>query len=185
MSQFFAQGGQSIGVSTSASVLPIQDRFPLGLIGLISFQSKELSRVLSNTTVQKHQFFGAQLFFILQLSHSYMTTRKTIALSIWTFVDKVMSLLFNMLSGGGNEDNGDLPQKIPCMYCYTQCPQPCSWLPPTHPPPETPRHPQASPGQSPVGSLLFSPGSWCTRFCCALRESISQSCVSSGSSMVG
>ena len=55
-----------------------------------------------------------------------MTTRKTIALSIWTFVDKVMSLLFNMLSGGGNEDNGDRHQQIPGMYCYTQCPQPCS-----------------------------------------------------------
>ena len=53
------------------------------------------------------------------------------------------------------------------------------------PPLETPGHPQASPLQSPVGSLLFSPGSWCTRFCCALRESISQSCVSSGSSVVG
>ena len=50
---------------------------------------------------------------------------------------------------------------------------------------ETPGHPQASPGQSPVGSLLLSPGSWCTRFCCALQESISQSCVSSGSSVVG
>ena len=49
---------------------------------------------------------------------------------------------------------------------------------------ETPRHPQATPGQSPVGSLLFSPGSWCTRFCSALQESISQSCVSSGSSIV-
>ena len=53
------------------------------------------------------------------------------------------------------------------------------------PPPETPGHPQASPLPSPVGSLLFSPGSWCTRFCCALQESISQSCVSSGSSVVG
>ena len=53
------------------------------------------------------------------------------------------------------------------------------------PPPETPGHPQASPLLSPVGSLLFSPGSWCTRFCCALQESISQSCVSSGSSVVG
>ena len=49
---------------------------------------------------------------------------------------------------------------------------------------ETPRHPQATPGQSPVRSLLFSPGSWCTRFCSALQESISQSCVSSGSSIV-
>ena len=63
MSQFFASGGQSIGVSASASVLPmnIQDWFPLGLTGLISLQSKGLSRVFSNTTVQKHQFFGAQL----------------------------------------------------------------------------------------------------------------------------
>ena len=63
MSQFFASGGQNIGVSVSASVLPmnIQDWFPLGLTGLISLQSKGLSRVFSNTTVQKHQFFGTQL----------------------------------------------------------------------------------------------------------------------------
>ena len=63
MSQFFA-GSQSIGVSALASVLPmnIQDWFPLGLTGLISLQSKGLSRVLSNTTVQKHQFFGAHLY---------------------------------------------------------------------------------------------------------------------------
>ena len=60
MSQFFASGGQSIGASASASVLPmnIQDWFPLGWTGLISLQSKELSRVFFNTTVQKHQFFG-------------------------------------------------------------------------------------------------------------------------------
>ena len=65
MSQFFASGGQSIGVSASASVLPmnIQDWFPLGLTGLISLQPKGLSRVFSNTTVQKHQFF-----FMVQLS---------------------------------------------------------------------------------------------------------------------
>ena len=63
VSQFFASGGQSIGVSASASVLPmnIQDWFPLGWTGWISLQSKGLSRVFSNTTVQKHQFFGAQL----------------------------------------------------------------------------------------------------------------------------
>ena len=62
MSQFFASGGQSIGVSASASVLPmnIQDWFPLGLTDLISLQSKGLSRVFSNTTVQKHQFFSSQ-----------------------------------------------------------------------------------------------------------------------------
>ena len=63
MSQFFASGGQSIGVSASASVLPmnIQDWFSLGWTGWISLQCKELSRVFSNTTVQKHQFFGTQL----------------------------------------------------------------------------------------------------------------------------
>ena len=59
-------------------------------------QSKGLSRVSSNITVQKHQFFGA--FFMVQLSHTYMTTGKTIALTRWTFVGKVMSLLFNILS---------------------------------------------------------------------------------------
>ena len=63
VSQLFASGGQSIGVSASALVLPmnIQDWFPLGLTSLISFLSKGLSRVFSNTTVQKHQFFNAQL----------------------------------------------------------------------------------------------------------------------------
>ena len=61
MSQFYASGGQSIGAS--ASVLPenIQDWFPLGLAGWVSLLSKGLSRVFSSTTVQKHQFFGAQL----------------------------------------------------------------------------------------------------------------------------
>ena len=63
MSQFSASGAQSIEVSDSASVLPmnIQDSFPLGLTGWISLQSKGFSRVFSNTTVQKYQFFGAQL----------------------------------------------------------------------------------------------------------------------------
>ena len=116
-------------------------------------------------------------FLIVQLSHPYMTTEKTIALTRRTFADKVTSLLFNMLSrlviwrrqwhptpvllpgkshgwrslvpngvaeldtterlhftnnGGGNEENGDLLQKIPCIYFYTQCPQPCSKPSPTH-----------------------------------------------------
>ena len=63
MSQFFSAGGQSIGASASASVLPmnIQDLFPLGWTGWISLESKGLSRVFSNTTVQKHQFFCTQL----------------------------------------------------------------------------------------------------------------------------
>ena len=62
ISQIFTSDGQSIGVSASASVLPmnIQERYPLGLTGWISLQSKGLSRVFSNTTVQKHQFFSAQ-----------------------------------------------------------------------------------------------------------------------------
>ena len=63
MSQLFTWGGQNIGVSASASVFPmnIQDWFPLGRTGWISLQSKGLSRVFSKTTVQKHQFYGAQL----------------------------------------------------------------------------------------------------------------------------
>ena len=89
MSKFFPSGGQSIGVSASTSFLPmnIQDWFPLGLTGLISLQSKRLSRVFSNTTVQKHQFSA---FFIVQLSHPYMTTGKTTTLTRRTFVSKVV-----------------------------------------------------------------------------------------------
>ena len=99
MSQFFASGSQSIEVSKSASVLSmnIQDWFPLGFTGLISLQSKGLSRVFSNTTVQKHQFSDTA-FCIVKLSHPYMTAGKTIALPRETFVGKVMSLLLNMLS---------------------------------------------------------------------------------------
>ena len=86
--------------SASASVFPmnIQNWFPLGLTGLISLQSKGLSSVFSRTTVEKHQFFGAQVFFMVQLSHPYMTAEKTIALTMWTFVSKVMSLLLKTLS---------------------------------------------------------------------------------------
>ena len=77
ISRFFPSGGQRIGVFALASVLPMntQDWFPLGLTGLISMQSKGLSRVFSNTTVQKHQFFGAQvsLYYSLTLTsiHDY------------------------------------------------------------------------------------------------------------------
>ena len=75
VSQLFARGGQSIGVSASASVLPmnIQDWFPLGWTGWISLLFKGLSRFLSNNTVQKHQFFGAQCFYnsTLKSIHDY------------------------------------------------------------------------------------------------------------------
>ena len=88
MRYLFASGG------ASASVLPmnIQGWFPLGLTSLISLMFKGLSRAFTTTTVQKHQFF-----FMVQLSHLYMTTGKPIALTIWTFVSIVMSPLFNLL----------------------------------------------------------------------------------------
>ena len=75
MSQLFTWGGQSFGVSASASFLPknTQDWSPLGRTGWISLQLKGLSRVFSNTPLQKHQFFSA-LFFIVQLSYPYVTT---------------------------------------------------------------------------------------------------------------
>jgi len=89
--------------------------------------------------------------------------------------------------GGGNEDNGDLLQKVPCIHCYTQCPQPCSRPPPTH----------ASPGDSWIltgksgsvscGSLLLSPGSWCAQgsvWALKTRVYFPVLCKS-GSSMVG
>ena len=100
MSQFFESGGQNIGVSASASVLPtnIQDWFPLGLTGRISLLSKGLSKSLRQHHSSKVSIFCGSAFFIVQLSHPYMTTGKTIALTRWTFVGKVMSLLLNMLS---------------------------------------------------------------------------------------
>ena len=87
VNQFFASGGQSIGVSASASVLPvnIQDWFPLEWTGWISLQSKGLSRVFSNTTVQMHQFFGAHLdltiYYIMKNTKS--ESRKIIHKAVW------------------------------------------------------------------------------------------------------
>ena len=90
MSQLFTSGGQSIGASASVSVLPINSQgwFSLGLTGLISLLSKWLSRVFSNTTVQKHQFFSIPPSFMGQLSHPYMSNGKTIALTRSTSVEK-------------------------------------------------------------------------------------------------
>ena len=98
VSQFFASGGQIIGASASTSVLPvnIQNWFPVGWTGWISLPSKGLSRVFSNSS--KTSVLPCSAFFIVQLSHLYMTTGKAIALTRWTFVDKIMSLLFSMLS---------------------------------------------------------------------------------------
>ena len=97
MHWLFTSGGQSIGASASVFPMNIQSWFPSGLIHLISLLSKGLSRVLSSTTVQKHQFFSTSTFFMVKLLHPYMTTGKTIALTTWTFVRKVISLIFNTL----------------------------------------------------------------------------------------
>ena len=101
MCQFFASGGQSVGVSASASVLPIkiQDWFPLGLtdwLDLLAVQGTLKSLLQHHSS--KASILRCSAFFIVQLSHPYMTIGKTVALTRWTFIDKVMSLLFNMPS---------------------------------------------------------------------------------------
>ena len=100
-SQFFTSGGQRIAVSASASALPmnIQDWFPWGWTGWLSFVGVQgtLKSLLQHHS-SKASILWHSAFFIVQLSHPYMTTGKTIALARWTFVGKVMSLLFNMLS---------------------------------------------------------------------------------------
>ena len=100
MSQFFTSGGQSIGVSASASVLPvnIKESFPLEWSGWISFKSQVTLKSLFQHHSSKASILQYSAFFIAQLSHPYMTTGKTIALTRWTFVGKVMSLFFNILS---------------------------------------------------------------------------------------
>ena len=97
VSQLFTSNDQSVEASATASVLPmtIQDWFHLGLIYLIPLQSKGFSRVFSNTIIQNHQFFGTQLsLWYLTSIDDYW---KTIALTRWTFVSKLMFQLFNML----------------------------------------------------------------------------------------
>ena len=99
MSQLFAWGGQSTGVSALASFLPKKSQgwFPSEWTGWISLQSKWLLRVFSNTTVQKASILRCSAFFTIQLSHPYMTPGKTIPLTRRTFVGKVMSLIFNAI----------------------------------------------------------------------------------------
>ena len=99
VSQLFTTGGQSIGASALASVLPvnIQGWFPFGLTGLISSVEGILQSLLQHHS-SKASVLWCSAFFMVQLSHPYMTTGKTIALTRWTFVGKVMSLLFNTLS---------------------------------------------------------------------------------------
>ena len=123
ISQFFASCGQSIGVSASKSVLPmnIQDWFPLRwtLKGLLQHHSSKASVLLFST------------FFIVQVSHPYMTIGKTIALTRQTFVGKVMSLLFNMLS---RWVIAFLPRSK-CLISWLQLPSAVIWEPPPTPTP--------------------------------------------------
>ena len=99
MYQFFASDDQSIGVSASASILPmnIQDRFPLGLTGLVFLLSKGLKNLLQHHS-SRASILRCSAFFIVQISHLCMTTGKAIVLTRGTFVGKVMALLYNMLS---------------------------------------------------------------------------------------
>ena len=95
MNWLSASGSQSIGESASASVLPmnIQGWLPLGLTGLISLKSKRLSRVLQHHNLTA-SILRCSASFMVQLPHPYTTTGKAIALTVWTFVGKVISLLF-------------------------------------------------------------------------------------------
>ena len=101
MSQFFTSGGQSIGVSASASVLPMNEYsglifFRLDWLDLLAVQGTLKSLLQHHSS--KASVLQHSAFFIVQLSHPYMTTGKTIALARWNFVGKVMSLLLPMLS---------------------------------------------------------------------------------------
>ena len=121
MSQFFASSGQSIRVAASTSVLPMntQDWSPLGWTGWIYLQPKWLSRVTLQHHSSKASILQHSAFFLVQLSHPYRTTGKTIALTRLTFVGKVMSLLLNMLS---RLVITFLPRRKPLLILWLQSP---------------------------------------------------------------
>ena len=99
MSQFFTLGGQSVGASVSASVLPMNSRlisFRIDWSDLLAVQGTLKSLLQHHSS--KASILWCSAFLMVQFSHPYMTTGKTIALPTWTFVGKVMSLLFNTLS---------------------------------------------------------------------------------------
>ena len=98
MSQFFASGGQTIGDSAPTSVLPmnIQDCFPLGWTGWISLHTRDFQESLQHHS-SKASILQHSAFFMVQFSHPYITTGKTIPLTRLTFVNKIMPLLFNRL----------------------------------------------------------------------------------------
>ena len=128
VSQVFASGGQIIGVSASSLVLPmtIQDWFPLGWIGWISFSVQGTLKTILQHHSSKSSVLWHWAFFIIQLSLLYMTTGKTIALTRWTFVGKVMSLLFNMLS---RLVIAFLPRSKCLLISWLQSPSAVIWSP--------------------------------------------------------
>ena len=99
MSQFFTSSGQHIEASASVLSGNNQGWFPLGLTGWISLLSRGTLKSLLQHHSLRASILWCSTFFMVQLSHLYMTTGKTIALTSWTFVSKVMSFLFDMLSG--------------------------------------------------------------------------------------
>ena len=129
MSQFFASGGQSIGASASASVLSknIQDWFPFGWTGLDLLAVQVAPKSLLQHYSWKASILRHSAFFRVQLSHPYMTTGKSIALTRWTFVAKVMSLLFNMLS---RMVITFLPRSMCLLISWLQSPSAVIWGPP-------------------------------------------------------
>ena len=146
MSHFFKSGGQSIGVSASTSVLPNE------YSGLISFRMDWLDLLAVQRTLRslpqnhgsKASVLQRSAFFIVQLSHPYMTTGKTIALTIWIFIVKVMSLLFNMQS---RFVTAFLPRSKHLLTLWLQSPSAVIWEP--HCSSLTPSVP------APLVSLLF------------------------------
>ena len=128
MSQFFASGGQSIGVSASTSVLPMN-------IGLVSFRMDWLNLFAVQSTLKsllQHHSSKASIirhsdFFIVQLSHPYMTGGRTIALTRWTIVGKVMPLLCNMVS---RLVITFLPRSKCLLISWLQSPSTVIWKPP-------------------------------------------------------
>ena len=129
MNLLFASDDRNTGASASASVLPvnIQGWSPLRLIGLNSLLSKGFSGAFSGT-FQKLQFFLHSAFFMVQLSQLYVTAGKTIALTIWTFVSRVMSLIYYTLSLSSFSCQRNLVKPSFTLWKTIICEEKFSWL---------------------------------------------------------
>ena len=128
MSQFFTSGSQSIGASLSASALPvnIQDRISFGIHWFDLLAVQGTFKSLPQQHSSKASILKHSAFFMVQLSHPYMTVGKIIALTRWTFVSKVISLLFNMLS---RFVIAFLPRSKRLLISWLQSPSAVIWSP--------------------------------------------------------